>query len=185
MTGLPFILRLNKSGMPLDWVTLEDAVCMMVKDHVIWTLGDIAHVMRGGFDRDGHQTEFHVPAIIATDGELFFKRFVPSLENSMLFRRDQDMCLYCGKTFGRRELTRDHVIPRAQGGRDIWSNVVSACRRCNHRKGPRTPEQASMPLLAVPFEPNQFEFMVFANRRILSDQMEFLKSGFSKNCRLQ
>lgn len=171
--------------MPLDWVTAEEAVCMHVKEQVAWTLGDTALVMRGGLDKTGTRSIQTVPAIIATKGDCFFKRFVPSLQNHLLFRRDKDMCLYCGKAFRRGELTRDHVNPRSHGGRDIWTNVVAACRRCNHRKGARTPDQAGMPLLAVPFEPNQFEFMYLANRRILSDQMAFLESGFSDNYRLQ
>ncbi len=184
MNGLPWILRLNKSGMPLDWVSAQDAVCLLVKDQVSWCLGATAIVFYGGINWSGRQTSIDVPSIIATEGDVFFKRFVPSLENHLLFRRDQDMCLYCGKTFGRRDLTRDHVVPRSQGGRDTWVNLVAACYRCNHRKGARTPDQARMPLLAVPYEPNQFEFMYLANRRILSDQMDFLKNGFSHHCRL-
>lgn len=58
-------------------------------------------------------------------------------------------------------------------------NVVSACQRCNHFKGGRTPEQAGMELLAIPFEPNIFEFMYLANRKILGDQMAYLSSRFS------
>ena len=99
----------------------------------------------------------------------------------MLFRRDQNLCLYCGNIFSESELTRDHVLARSRGGHDIWMNVATACRKCNQRKGQRSPEEASMPLLAVPFVPNQMEYMVLANRNILTNQMDFLKSGFSKH----
>jgi hypothetical protein len=57
--------------------------------------------------------------------------------------------------------------------------VVTACRLCNTRKGNRTPEQAKMQILAVPYVPNWAEFLALSNRRILMDQMEFLKSQFS------
>ncbi len=87
--------------------------------------------------------------------------------------------MYCGFAFNDYELTRDHIIPRVQGGADIWTNVVAACRRCNHRKGGHTPEQADMELLAIPFEPNLFEYMYLANRQILGDQMEYLQARFS------
>ena len=67
----------------------------------------------------------------------------------------------------------------SRGGRDRWSNVVTACRSCNTRKGNRTPEEARMPLLAVPYVPNWAEYLALSNRKILADQMEFLKSQFS------
>ena len=70
------------------------------------------------------------------------------------------------------------MVPLSQGGRNHWSNVVTACKRCNAHKGGRTPEQAKMPLLAVPYIPNIAEYLVLRNRRILMDQMAFLKSRF-------
>jgi hypothetical protein len=57
--------------------------------------------------------------------------------------------------------------------------VVTACRSCNTRKGNRIPEQANMPLLAIPYVPNWAEYLALSNRTILGDQMEFLKSQFS------
>jgi hypothetical protein len=68
-----------------------------------------------------------------------------------IFRRDHHTCQYCGKTNG--ELTLDHVIPKKMGGKHTWTNVVTACIACNHHKGSRTPEQASMKLLAQPVLP--------------------------------
>ena len=40
-----------------------------------------------------------------------------------------------------------------------------------------------MQLLAVPFVPNRYEFFYLANKNILADQMDFLKTQFSKNGR--
>jgi 5-methylcytosine-specific restriction endonuclease McrA len=92
--------------------------------------------------------------------------------------------MYCGTEHPDYRLTRDHVNPISKGGRDIWSNVVAACRSCNTRKGNRTPETASMPLLAVPYVPNWAEFLALSNRKILADQMEFLRSQFNRKSRL-
>ncbi len=83
------------------------------------------------------------------------------------------------KTFGYHELSRDHVHPLSKGGLDIWTNVVTSCRRCNNRKADRLPEQAGMELLAVPFVPNQYEFLYLSNHNVLADQMEFLSARFS------
>lgn len=70
-----------------------------------------------------------------------------------IFRRDSGMCQYCRKKFSRAELTIDHVIPRSQGGRSVWDNVVCCCVDCNRKKGGRTPEQARMKLRTKPRKP--------------------------------
>ena len=113
-------------------------------------------------------------------GEFKSRRYnaTPPLNNLELFRRDRNTCLYCGREFPDGALTRDHVIPISRGGHDLWSNVVAACKRCNSHKGCRTPDEAGMPLLAIPYVPNLAEYLVLRNRRILADQMEFLKSQF-------
>ena len=74
-------------------------------------------------------------------------------------------------------------MPLSKGGRDTWENVVSACFHCNSRKGGRTPQQAGMPLLAVPFRPSWIEHLILSNRHILADQMAFLKSHLPKRAR--
>jgi 5-methylcytosine-specific restriction endonuclease McrA len=68
-----------------------------------------------------------------------------------IFARDSYECAYCGKS--PRELTVDHVQPVSRGGPDTWTNCVSACKGCNHRKGARTPDEARMSLKRTPFEP--------------------------------
>ena len=67
----------------------------------------------------------------------------PAFTRFNLFLRDKFACQYCGSG---NDLTFDHVVPRAQGGRTTWENVVTACAPCNLKKGGRTPKQAGMPL---------------------------------------
>ncbi len=179
------ILRLNKAGVPLQWLNREEAATLIVKGQVLWSLGDAHFTIRGGFNRQGLRSILNIPTIIATDGDVHYNdHHVPAVCNRLLFRRDQNICLYCGEQFNVERLTRDHIIPRSRGGKECWTNLVAACRRCNQRKDNRTPEEAHMPLLAVPFKPNKMEYLALANRNILADQMEFLSSGFSKNMRL-
>jgi 5-methylcytosine-specific restriction endonuclease McrA len=109
----------------------------------------------------------------------------PALTNAALFARDRMLCLYCGGHFSRGELTRDHVQPVSKGGRDTWVNVVTACWACNVKKGNRTPQQAGMPLLAVPYRPSWVEHLILSNRNILADQMEFLVNHLPRNRRPQ
>lgn len=67
--------------------------------------------------------------------------------------RDGFRCQYCGAKRPMRELTFDHVKPRAHGGRTTWENIVTACAPCNRRKAGRTPAQADMPLRTKPVRP--------------------------------
>ena len=70
-----------------------------------------------------------------------------------IYMRDGNTCQYCGRELPRVELNLDHVLPRAQGGRTTWENVVCCCIDCNLTKGARTPEQAGMKLLKQPMRP--------------------------------
>lgn len=179
------ILRLNKAGLPLQWLSREEAATLLVKGLVVWSLGDGTVTIRGGINRLGQRSELAIPTIIATEGHIQqLDHHVPAVCNRLLFRRDCHLCMYCGERFPVEMLTRDHIQPRSRGGSEFWTNLVTACRRCNQRKGNCTPEEASMPLLAVPFKPNRMEYLALANRNILADQMSFLRSGFSKHMRL-
>ena len=70
-----------------------------------------------------------------------------------VFTRDGFRCQYCGDKKKPHELNYDHVVPRVQGGKTIWENIVSACYPCNNHKRNRTPEQAGMALLTRPVKP--------------------------------
>jgi 5-methylcytosine-specific restriction endonuclease McrA len=70
-----------------------------------------------------------------------------------IYARDRNSCQYCGRRHARSELNLDHVVPRSQGGRSTWENVVCSCLDCNRRKGGRTPEQAGLRLIRRPFRP--------------------------------
>lgn len=93
-----------------------------------------------------------------------------------------NICTYCGQEYYGSQLTRDHIIPRVQNGKDIWNNVVTSCCACNKHKGGKTPEQAGMKLLYVPCI-NEFIILKYCN--ILFDQMDFLlKNIKTKNTRI-
>jgi 5-methylcytosine-specific restriction endonuclease McrA len=70
-----------------------------------------------------------------------------------VYIRDDFRCQYCGDRFGAKSLTLDHVVPVSKKGPKTWTNVVTACRECNQRKGNRTPQVANMPLLKAPAIP--------------------------------
>ena len=174
------------AGQPIEWLNWQEAACLYSRGVVAWTLGDTVKTVMGGISRShGTRSSLSLHSIIACSGQLLHRpRTVPPLTNRALFKRDLNTCLYCGERFGERELTRDHVMPKSRGGKDVWRNVVSACRRCNQRKGNRLPEEASMDILAVPYQPNIAEWLALINSdRIRGDQMAFLSSQFSKQSR--
>lgn len=174
------VLRLDLSGTPTSWLTREDAAVLYVKQLVVWELGDTYQELRGGVNRvSGLRSRLTISPVIATRGDVHIGPRVVGFNNRMLFRRDNYHCMYCGQKYCHAELTRDHVVPRSKGGRDAWENVVAACRRCNQHKADRSPHEADMELLAVPFRPNIFESMFLAQHKVLEDQMDYLEKQFS------
>lgn len=95
-------------------------------------------------------TEFRIPSVVVLRDYVHpakstaFTRF-------NLFLRDEFTCQYCG---AKGEMTFDHVIPRARGGRTTWENVVAACGPCNLAKGSKTLRQAGMKLRKPAARPN-------------------------------
>ncbi len=181
------VLRTDVSGMPLEWVNYQEAVRLYHLGQVAYSCGSRLYRVHGGISAaTGCQSHIDVNSIIATYGSnrILFKtrdRYVPPLNNPALFKRDALLCMYCGGRFPVRELSRDHVTPLSQSGLDVWTNVVTACRRCNNHKAGRRPEQAAMELLAVPFMPTHAEYIYLQGKRVLADQMEFLKAHFPRS----
>lgn len=97
--------------------------------------------------------EIQVPRIIRLHRYDRVPRQPVKFNRRNVFARDEGRCQYCGKKFPTSELTLDHVLPRTQGGRTTWENIVCACVECNVKKGGRTPEQAHLRLVRKPVRP--------------------------------
>ncbi len=181
------ILRTDIAGMPLEWIDFQDAVRIYHLGQVAYTCGTPLYQIRGGYNAiTGRRSVIEVNSIIATHGNshgLLKARaqYIPPLSNQALFARDAQLCMYCGLRFAARDLSRDHITPLSRGGIDAWTNVVTACKRCNNHKAGRTPEQAGMTLLAVPFMPTHAEYVYLQGKRVLADQMEFLLAHFPRS----
>lgn len=177
------ILRLNLAGQPVEWLHWRQGVCLYARDLVCWTLGGIVRQVKGGKSRlTGDRSVIKLPAIIACGGERLTPiRVRPPLTNQALFHRDNFQCLYCGNYFDACALSRDHVLPTSRGGEDKWENVVAACKRCNQRKGNHLLSEIEMPLIALPYRPNPYEYLALINsHRIRGDQIEYLRSRFTR-----
>ena len=187
---LPLILHLNKGGEPVRWINYRKSAEFYAKDKVLWSLGQHEVVLKGGTNaRTGERSIFVMDTIIAVDDDCNkspskFRTGVPKLSNRALFARDRNICGYCANEFVKKELTRDHIVPKSRDGKDTWTNLVTACKVCNHKKGNRTPKEARMPLVYVPYVPNFNESLILQNRNILADQMDYLIKGVSRDSRL-
>ena len=186
------ILQVDICGTPQNWLSPKAAASLVCTNDIAWTSGPIAAVLRGGWSRlSESQSRLEIPAIIGTRGQskVNVQDAIPPLTstNHKLFERDRHVCAYCGMHGLYHELTREHVIPVSRGGANTWMNVVTACRSCNTRKSNRTPEEAHMSLLYLPYAPNLFEDFILrqGTRRILADQMEFLLARVSPHSRIR
>lgn len=174
------ILKLTPAYRPQEWISFNETAKLICKGLVKHSWGDVTRTLRGGKSRlTGEQSLMDIPAIIVVNG-LVKEKCVPRMTNPLLFARDNYTCQYCAKEFPARQLTCDHIHPESLGGQRTWTNCVAACKRCNHFKNDNLLEDIpNMDLIAVPFEPNLFEFFYLQNSaKILPDQTQYLQTQF-------
>lgn len=137
-------LILNASYEPLRIVSWQKALVLWFQDKV-----EILEYHKA-FVRSVAKT-FDLPSVMRLKAYIKPKRIDGvrfCREN--VYIRDNFTCQYCAKKFVHKDLTLDHVFPASKGGPKNWTNVVTACRKCNQIKADRTPEKANMPLLKTP-----------------------------------
>lgn len=137
------VLVLNASGEPHSLSKWTRAIKLLVKGKAETVEHDGRILVPG----------FPMPRVIKLRRYIYrpYKKLAANREN--VIHRDGYTCQYCGRRRRERDLTLDHVLPRSRGGKDTWTNLVAACYACNARKGDRTPEEACMPLLSIPYRP--------------------------------
>jgi hypothetical protein len=182
------VLQLDIQGTPQAWISPEHAASHYATGDVAWFAGDGALVtLRGGFNvARGVMSTLDIHPIIALRGAAKINLFdlTPSFSKDKLLRRDRHTCAYCGQCFAARDLQCEHVFPESRGGAWSWTNLVTACAGCNLRKRDRTPEEAGMPLLYLPYAPSRFEDFLLAGRQIRSDVHDWLAVRLPKGSRL-
>ena len=107
------------------------------------------------YDQDIHSAHMtmKVPAVVRILGKIKRHRKPLKFSRVNVYTRDNFECQFCGTCGAMDDLTYDHVVPRSQGGKTAWDNIVSSCSECNSRKGGRTPAQAGMKLRKKPVQP--------------------------------
>ena len=123
------LLSLDICGHAMNWIDLKEAVCLYARNAVSWTLGTpCLHVFGGTSRKTGLRSVLALHPIIAARGCAPTRAIgqSPALTNAVLFTRDAHLCLYCGQSFSRAFLTRDHVVPVSKGG-------ARQLGKCRHR----------------------------------------------------
>ena len=143
------VLLLNANYEPLNVCNIRRAVSLILVGK--------AEVIQGS-DLQVHSSEAAWPAPSVVRMRYHVRRPMPQLRLSRhsVLARDCHTCQYCGST---RDLTIDHVLPRWTGGTNSWDNLVTCCRKCNLKKGDKTPEQARMKLMRKPKRPQYVPYL--------------------------
>lgn len=139
-------LMLSQGYEPIKVVSWQRAITLL-------SLGKVEVIEE--YDREVRSTSIviKVPAVVRLLNA--FRRHKKPVRFSRIniYGRDRFRCQYCGNKITMGTGTYDHVVPKTQGGRTSWTNIVTACEPCNSRKGGRTPVQASMRLRTRPIQP--------------------------------
>lgn len=143
------VLLLNANYEPLNVCNIRRAVSLIMVGK--------AEVIQGSEDRyRTSEATWDAPSVVRM--RYHVRRPMPQLRLSRhsILARDCHTCQYCGST---RDLTIDHVRPRWSGGGNTWDNLVTCCRKCNLKKGDKTPEQAKMKLARSPKRPQYVPYL--------------------------
>jgi 5-methylcytosine-specific restriction endonuclease McrA len=139
-------LKLDATYRPIGVVDCLEALVMCI-------VGKATAVEEYEEEISSPSITFKIPSVIVLKTVVkFISTGIRPSRNNILWR-DKNQCQYCGVIESPRDMTIDHVIPRSRGGENTWSNLVTCCKKCNQKKGNRTPEEANMSLLNKPVKP--------------------------------
>ncbi|ALF53994.1 HNH nuclease [Nostoc piscinale CENA21] len=141
------VVVFSQNYLPLCRVNIKRAIVLLVTNKA----EPLDFATEGGWQVHSPSLVIDVPKHIRLkigSNERTWK--VPPVNRREVLRRDHHTCQYCGSS---KRLTLDHVIPRSKGGLHTWDNVVTACERCNSRKGDRTLSETGMRLRKIPKAP--------------------------------
>ena len=161
---MPTTLVLDNGFQPLNAVPLSRALRYIAKGKV--------EVLENYEDFPIHP-DWKAPAVVRLTYWIQPHQRKVRLSRQNVLARDRFRCQYCGQRKPLKELTLDHVIPRAQGGKTTWKNVVCCCIDDNAKKGARTPKEAGMRLLGKPERPKWLPIFNIRLREIFSVPVEW------------
>jgi len=139
-------LKLDSSFRPVDIIDSIEALVMCI-------VGKARVIENYSNEINSVTDSFKLPAVIALNRYVKFRFSYVTCNRGNILWRDQSSCQYCGNYFNSEKLTIDHVLPKSRGGKNTWENLVTACKRCNQKKGNKTPKEAGMHPMRTPKKP--------------------------------
>lgn len=151
-------LVLSQGYEPLKVIPWQKAITLL-------TLGKIEVIEEYDHNIRSTSIVFKCPAVVRLVSA--FKRHKKRVKFSRvnIFARDKYRCQYCNMKGKLAELTYDHVLPKSRGGKTTWTNIVTACQKCNGKKKDRTPREAGMKLRKKPIQPSWVPSMTIQIRK--------------------
>jgi 5-methylcytosine-specific restriction endonuclease McrA len=159
------VLVLNFDHSPISVVSVQKALVLIFLNKVV-CLENYQEL----FIRTVHR-HYPYPAVVRLNEYKNVPFRSVLLNRNNIFKRDKGQCQYCGS---KKNLTIDHVIPKSKGGKTNWTNLITACHRCNVIKGDKTPEQVGLQLQTSPFKPNLSYFLLDYAERNAMEWLPFL-----------
>jgi 5-methylcytosine-specific restriction endonuclease McrA len=149
-------LILNSDMIPLQVKSWQGAITLLLKKKA--TQIDF---YADDFIVDGHSRHYPIPAVIMLNHYVRRDYRKAALTKANVFSRDLYQCQYCLKELKSSQLTLDHVIPKSKWkwstSSKCWTNIVTACFRCNALKADKTCREADMFPAKIPVQPGYDE----------------------------
>ncbi|CAM6003920.1 unnamed protein product [Sphagnum balticum] len=158
------VLLLDSTYEPLKVISWMKAMTLVVTGDAE-VVEESEHLIRSA------SSEWKLPSVIRQFNK-FKRKGKVQFSRINIYMRDAWTCQYCKEKKQVKDLTFDHVLPRAQGGKTSWTNIVTACRPCNSYKEDRTPEQAGMKLMRKPEEPKWLPAQMVIKMKVLPKAWE-------------
>ena len=145
LVNLRKVLLLNYSYEPIMVVSVKKALIM-------YLLNKADIIEKSDHNIRSLYLTIPVPYVIKLRQYLYIKPMPLALTRTNIFKRDDDVCQYCGSHAS--SMTIDHIIPKDKGGKDSWTNLVAACKKCNIYKGNYSLKERNMKLFKKPVQPS-------------------------------
>ena len=168
-------LMLNADGQPLSLIPLS-RLNWQESIKLLWEETATPVIYYEDWVVRSPSVTLQVPSVMMLQNYVNVNRGV-KFSRANIYLRDEFTCQYCGVNFNDRphELTLDHVVPRYRGGGTTWTNISTACMKCNVEKS----HHDHMKPRVKPFRP---DYYMLVNRRqkfpiVIPDERwaEFLK----------
>lgn len=161
------VLVLNRSYYPVDIISHEDAFIKIYgeKAEVVQFRDEVIYSAK-----DAH----FIPSIIRNNNSRIPKTSKLRCKRTRVFERDRNTCAYCNQTFPVSKLTWDHIVPQCKGGEDTWLNTITACWKCNNKKGDKDLESSGLKLHFLPYEPKNFWDFKMRDQKLIEEWYDYL-----------